>query len=219
MALKNKDGSFYKLSGPNPIMKDQQLWADGNYELHNMNWDVETQKAKSESNYNKKLPIKDSFLQELEKTKNEEKIDKNPIVEEKLPIKVYEIEKKEEEIIERKSIVSPDLKKQEEENDSEFEKTFIHCLPATIRTTKDDLYGDVYQTIKYGQPTSFEAIILDQQDLTMTIWTDTDKISIGSVLYPKCNFKRWWRVKTKEKKANGWIIVSIPSDYQPSFEG
>lgn len=217
MALKNKDGSFYKLAGPNPIMKDQQLWADGNYELHNMNWDVETQKAKSESNYNVKVPIKDSFLQELEKTKIEEKISDNSIVEEKLPIKVYEIEKKEE-IIERKSIVKPDLKKQEEENDSELEKTFIHCLPATIRTTKDDLYGDVYQTIKYGQPTSFEAIILDQQDFTMTVWTDTDKISIGSVLYPKCNFKRWWRVKAKEKKANGWIIVSIPSDYQPSFE-
>ena len=37
MVIKNKDGSEYKLRGPNPIMKNQNLW--DNFQIHNMNFD------------------------------------------------------------------------------------------------------------------------------------------------------------------------------------
>lgn len=98
-----------------------------------------------------------------------------------------------------------------------IEKTFIHCLPAYIQTKKDELYGETTQTIKYGNPTSFEGVLIEQNDLLMSLWTDVDDIGEESVLYPKTQFKRWWRVKQKRKQASGWILDSIPSDYQPSF--
>ena len=37
MVIKNKDGSEYKLSKPNPHMKNQLLW--DSFELHNMNFE------------------------------------------------------------------------------------------------------------------------------------------------------------------------------------
>ena len=37
--LKNKDGTPYKLSGPNPMMKNQEVW--GNFIVHNMEWEEE----------------------------------------------------------------------------------------------------------------------------------------------------------------------------------
>jgi len=33
MTLKNKDGSTYRLRGPNPLMREQELWRD--FKLHN----------------------------------------------------------------------------------------------------------------------------------------------------------------------------------------
>ena len=37
MAIKNKDGTDYRLKGPNPHMKNQLLW--DHFELHNMNFE------------------------------------------------------------------------------------------------------------------------------------------------------------------------------------
>ena len=34
MVIKNKDGTPYTLRGPNPLMKEQDLWAE--FQLHNM---------------------------------------------------------------------------------------------------------------------------------------------------------------------------------------
>ena len=36
MALKNKDGSLYTLQKPNPVMKQQSLWNNEKFILHNM---------------------------------------------------------------------------------------------------------------------------------------------------------------------------------------
>ena len=39
MVIKNKDGSVYKLQGPNPLMEDQAFWnALENFTLHNTEW-------------------------------------------------------------------------------------------------------------------------------------------------------------------------------------
>jgi hypothetical protein len=200
MALKNKDGSTYTLQKPNPAMKQQSLWNNEKYILHNMKWEPEVKEDKTivaptENNTNE-------FISELEKTKPEEKTE--------------EIENTP--IFERKTVVHQDLKRIEEETKSEIEKVFVHCLPATIRTKIDELYGDVIQTIQYGIPTSFEAVILNRRDMEFELWTDTDKITIGSVIYPKTKDKRWWKVKKKEPKADGFILYCINSDYQPSFD-
>jgi hypothetical protein len=198
MALKNKDGSTYTLAKPNPIMKHQSLWANEKYLLHNMKWKVEVFVDENDSNAIEENQVESSFIEELKQTKPE-------------------LEKITENIFEQKTVVQTDTKK-EEEKKSEINKIFVHCLPATIKIKTDDLYGDSYQTIQYGSPTSFEAVMLKQDDLSCEIWTDTDTIAIGSVIFPKINTKRWWRIKNKEKKANGWILYSITSDFQPSFD-
>jgi hypothetical protein len=227
MPLYNKDGSVYRLLGPNPAMEEQSTWAD--FQLHNMKWDSERYKDTMEVvPMQTDLHIKESFVSELEKTKPEvEKPKKEP----KHNITIRETateqpkenlsattEPQKEEVVERKSVVVPDKKREEEERGEEIDKTFIHCLPATIRTRRDDLYGDVTQTIQYGKPTSFEGVILLQSEMLLNVWTDSDKIGEGSVLYPRNNDKRWWRVKRREKKANGWLLNCLISDYQPSFE-
>lgn len=207
MALYNSDGTIYKLSGPNPVMKSQELW--NGFELHNMSWQEEkaedVNKVKPmETDFN----VKNLFLSELEQTKPEIKV-----------VETRPEPKEESQEIERKVVVIADKKDISESSDSldSIEKVFIHCLPAKLRERKDSLYGDSYNTIQYGKPTSFEGVVLKQEDLFVEIWTDVE-ISIGSILYPKENYKRWWRVQEKESKVKGWLLVATPSDYQPSFD-
>ena len=122
--------------------------------------------------------------------------------------------------IERKPLVQPDLQRQAEDAaaDNPIQKIFIHCLPAYLRERRDALYGDSYKTIQYGKPMSFEGVMLQQSDLAIEVWTDTDKITQGSILYPKTGYKRWWRVQDKTQKGGGWVLVATPSDHQPSFD-
>ena len=208
MALRNKDGTVYKLTSPNPVMKSQELWNE--FQVHNMKWEGE--KSEDTTLVNPLLSdfdVQDSFLEALDKakvTKPEIKVVETPVEQPQSTEK-----------IERKPIVHADAK-QEENNNSEIEKVYIHVLPAFLRERKDTLYGDSYKTIQYGKPTSFEGIILKQEDLFIEVWTDSDKIAIGSILFPKTNFKRWWRVQEKNEKAGGWVLTAMPSDYQPSFD-
>jgi len=202
MALKNKDGTPYRLASPNPVMKTQVLWGNEKFILHNMKWSGETYQDTMKA---EKTEKPQSFLSELEESK---------VIE--TPVKVQSKEERTSNIYEAKVEVHEDKQRIEEETKPEIEKIFIHLLPATIKTKIDDLYGDVKKTVFYGQPTSFEAVEIEHQDFYFKIWTEID-IGIGSILYPKTNNKRWWKVKSKEQKANGWLITSMPSDYQPSF--
>lgn len=203
MTLYNKDGSVYKLSGPNPAMKEQKLWGD--FVTHNMEWKPETSEDNTvvtplESDFF----VKESFLDALAAAKEDIKVTE---------IKTPEVQKPEF----RTPVVRHDSES-DVADPEQIQKTFIHCLPAQIRERKDSLYGEVYKTVKYGSPISFEAVIVAQTDFTLDVWTDTDKISRGSILYPKTGYKRWWRVQEKVQKESGWLLKSIPSDYQPSFD-
>lgn len=198
MVLKNKDGSTYQLTKPNPIMKEQSLWKGEKFILHNMNFISEkTVDEREIKPFESDIEVKDDFISELEETKKPEE---------------------QEPVFERVTITAPDTKRIEEEKKPEIEKIFIHCLPATIKTKHDELYGDVYQTIQYGKPTSFEAVLLKESDTYFEVWTDTDIADIGAVLFPKTNTKRWWKVKRRVRKSEGWILNCIMSEYQPSFD-
>lgn len=192
MTLYKKDGSVYKLAGPNPMMQEQNLW--NGFKTHNLQW----KKDLAEDNTPKVVPPveEDTFISALDKAKPEE-------------IKVLEPE------IERKPIVQPDLI--EEETSSEIEKIFIHCLPMITKIRKDSLYGESSKTIGYGKPTSFEGVVLNYNDFVIEIWTDAT-IEVGSIIYPKMNFKRWWQIKEKTPKESGWIIKGVISNVQPSFD-
>ena len=206
MTLRNKDGSLYKLAAPNPVMKTQEMW--GGYQVHNMQWEGE--KAKDANQVNpiaSDFDVQETFLSALDKAKSDIKV-----VETKSDSTNSQIE--------RKPVVQPDLQREElrASTDNGIEKTFIYCLPALLRTRQDSLYGDSYTTVQYGNPTSFEGVILKQQDLFIEIWTDTNSINNGSILFPKQGYKRWWRVQEKVEKGGGWVLSATPSDHQPSFD-
>ena len=67
MAIRNKDGTPYKLRSPNALMKNQQTWGD--FTVHNMNWNPtihsdDTGVSKVETDFQ----VRDSFVDELEKS-------------------------------------------------------------------------------------------------------------------------------------------------------
>ena len=211
MTLRNKDGTVYKLAAPNPVMKSQNLWEG--YTLHNMAWDPEKAEDNSVVNpISTGLSGRESFFESLDRAK-QEMLEALP----KPEIKVVEVNKPEIKVVETKPEKTPAPTKTLE-TDSSIEKTFIHALPARIRERKDSLYDDVYQTIQYDKPTSFEGVILSFEDLVFEVWTNSIQLGVGSIIYPKNNSKRWWRVQKTIAKSGGWIMFCIPSDEQPSFD-
>jgi hypothetical protein len=178
MPLKNKDGTVYKLKGPNPLMESQKLWTD--YTAHNLKFTKEI--VASEIPKTKIIEKKDDFISELEATKPVVTPPPSPIIPEKA-----------------------------------IETTYIHCFPAIVKESVHPIYGETYKTIQYIEPFSFEGVIINQQDLFIEVWT-TAEITENSVLYPKNESKRWWKVQKKMEKAQGWLLTGIPSDIKPVFD-
>ena len=98
-------------------------------------------------------------------------------------------------------------------------KVVIYCLPGVIKKGRDELYGDPRPSkIEYTKdPFTFEGIILLADDLSLTIWCPTDQVTVGSVLYPQNNDKRWWRVLSSTPNTEGWMLETGISDFQPQF--
>lgn len=187
MALKNRDGTDFKLNKPNPIMADQRLWEkEGKLIFHN-------KIGKSVILPDETRPVKPIVFdsQVIEKAKEVLKPTQEPVV-------VRQLE--------------------EPEVGNEIEdKVQIWCLPASYREYKDDLYGEKFRKIKYGNKFLFEAISLEQDDLTLMVWTNTKAVTEGSILFPRSHDKRWWRVQSIKEQDGGYIVCSMISDYQPKF--
>jgi hypothetical protein len=62
MVIKKKDGSFYKISGPNPLMNNQYLWKD--YKKYNFDWLPEVVKDETFINVIKDQEVKPEEKQE-----------------------------------------------------------------------------------------------------------------------------------------------------------
>jgi hypothetical protein len=194
MVIKNKDGSEYKLSKPNPHMKNQLLW--DSFELHNMNF--ENIKGLIKKN---KIEIKEN-IQELEELVKQEK----------------ELEVVKKEVKEAIKEVKEVIKEVAKEEESSVKKTLIYCLPAKIKFHEDILYGEVKKTINYDKKFKFEAVILNITDVSMDIWTNAIMIEKESILYPQNFEKRWWKVKNISSKFDGNILSCVLSSINPSFE-
>jgi hypothetical protein len=198
MTLYNKDGSIYKLSAPNPIMKEQQIWSK--FVVHNMKWKPEYREdgtvvlpLESDLSLEPKTQT-EIFLSELTDSKEEKKPEVTP------------------EPIEPVSKVEKSINTK-----NDIKKTFIYCLPANIKEKKDNLYGEIFKKLEYEKPTSFEAVIISQGDMLIEMWSDV-YFEQGSILYPRNGDKRWWKINEVSPKLGGWIIKGLPSQDQPSFE-
>jgi hypothetical protein len=86
MVIKNKDGSEYKLSKPNPHMKNQLLW--DSFELHNMNFENIKELVKKN-----KVEIKEK-VEEVEE--EEEAKEKEVVVKKEVKEAIKEVAKEEE---------------------------------------------------------------------------------------------------------------------------
>ena len=194
MVLKNKDGSVYRLRGPNLLLKEQNVWTK--YTIHNMRWNpvVQEDNIKIEP-LNTDFSIKDKFIDELNMTQPP----------------------KEEPIIERKPVVIKEKEKIKEKEDDGLKKSFIYCLPSILQKKIDNLYDEEFVTVTYGNPFSFEAVITEEHDLFLNFWTTTE-MDKESVIFPKTNHKRWWKIVDKEHKTGGYLYSCYPSSYQPHFE-
>lgn len=200
MVLRNKDGSIYRLKSPNELMKNQMIWHD--YVLHNMQWlssvyKHEEKVNKVQTNFNIPKESPKNFIEELEETKTVEIETQREV--EVIPVK----------------IVTPSHQTSAADN---IKKTFMFCLPARIVKKRDALYDEEYNSVEYENPFTFESVVILEQDLSYKFWA-TLKLENESVIYPKANSKRWWKVSGKENKGNGFIYNCIPSSYQPHFEG
>lgn len=177
MTIKNKDGSDYYYSKPNPVMNSQSLWPkDEPVKLHNK--------------FGKRF-----YGQDMESE----------------PELAEEVE---EEIEEVKIVQS--IEKPKEDTDSDIFE--VWCLPATIITKVDPLYGSHYNRIKYGEKFTFEAKVYETTDLYLQL-VAKQEIPVSSVIFPLNKDRRWWRVAGSEKYEDSgfWIITSQISDYQPNF--
>jgi len=191
MVIKNKDGSEYKLSKPNPHMKNQLLW--DSFELHNMNFENIKELIKKN-----KVEIKEIEVEEAEEIEVEEE-----------EVKAEEVKVQEVKVQEVKV---------EEKEEISVKKTLIYCLPARIKVHEDILYGEIKKIITYDKKFKFEAVILNITDIGMDIWTNAVVIEKESILYPQNFDKRWWKVNSISSKFDGKILSCVLSSMTPSFE-
>lgn len=207
MTIKNRDGSVYKLRGPNPIMEDQKIWTS--YQVHNLKPKVDAVHADEREPLNEQQSLNDDFTTELQETKPVEK----PAPKIEIPEPEPKIEK-----------IEPPVEKPKVVLPKGVYKTLSYCLPATMRDRSDGIYGNKYQTIQYGKPFPFDAVIIEEDDLYITIWTNLDTVTKGSIIYPKKmrdsvpDAQRWWRIQDKVSKNDGWLLTGYPSDFTPSFD-
>lgn len=187
MTIKNKDGTAFKLAGPNPLVLNQSFWG-GSIRFHNFEW--------------QSIITKENTGEEEEEVITHNFIDLKDITPEEIKVPI-------------KETIPPPKKKKVQDPTAGIERVFIHCLPAVVSKTYDALYDETREIVGYGQQFSFEGIIASSSDLALQIWTNL-KIDPRSILFISRE-RRWWRVDKSEPKAEGSLLTCVPSETHPSF--
>lgn len=195
MAIKNNDGTTFRLSHPNPNMSEQALWDESDkLIIHN--------KCGTKVVFDKNIrPLTMPLLEEEPEVNPKKTTYAVPVVD--------SINKKEDEYELPEEV-------QEELARSKIE---VWCLPAYIEEKVDPLYGETYSRVKYKKKFMFEAILQEQSDFHIFMWTTTGEVTEGSILYPRTYDKRWWRVAAigKDEAKGLYFIKGSITDYQPNF--
>jgi hypothetical protein len=204
MAVYKKDGTIYKLNGPNQIMFSQENWSC-----------FTTYNLKNISNFKIESDIPHVIIGS-KKEPSQRKDIISPIVENE--IKVENVVDKESIPVENKSIIKEPVVIEKEKNEFDgFDKTIIYCALAKRVEIKDDLYGETKLKIKFIEKFTFEAIVLSKNDFTFIFWTRIDKLTVNSVLYPQDDSKRWWEIKEIDSVPGGYKIACVITRNTPSF--
>lgn len=217
MVIKNKNGSEYKVRQPNPIMKNQEVWND--FVLHNMDFDgnvVENAEQKTKSN-KKKLVLG-----------SEKTIKTNDI-----PVVLPPVKKIEQD----DGFIIPDFSKPENEPEPtpqpkdeilrpksinqkllNYKKDVMYCMLAETKENFDPLYSEKSVKISYIKSLIFENIIISQSDIELIFWSHLDFLTKNSVVYPKDEHHRWWKIDVIRSAPDGKFFQCVPTTIQPSFK-
>ena len=213
MAIKDKDGNVYKLRGPNPLVKNRSDWDRSKMKLINMGeWKSETIEDHSTTKYEKENTI--DIAEELDLFEGPEQpksVSASNFIQE---LAQQEPEIKSEPIPEVTINVDRQLARVFKERGVEY-----YCAPVIGKNNYvDDLYGETYSTLKYGDKFLFDAVIIDQSDLQLQFWC-VKHITKDSVVYRKHQHggERWWRVNSLESKTGGYLCLAHISDVNPDF--
>lgn len=95
-------------------------------------------------------------------------------------------------------------------------KMLVHCLKAVREEHIDDLYGDKYHTINYKGKFTFEAILINVNDLSISLWSPTDNVTDSSIIFPEGDMK-WWKINSVKPSENGFLLEGTPSIDHPDF--
>lgn len=204
MAIKDKDGSVYKLRGPNPLLKTQDTWDERHVKLVNFGWDSVTVAdehnpvKKFEKDYN--IPDLGKLLEAHEEEGDDEDEDEDEVPD-------HDIE----EVPEGEPAIDHTTAEFLEKN-----KTIFQGVLTKETQITDDLYGETYTKRVYSGKIQFPAIVIQQTDLGMEFWTTQD-VTEHSVVYPQDGTKRWWRVTGSYQKSGGYVVTAVTSDVNPDF--
>jgi hypothetical protein len=99
----------------------------------------------------------------------------------------------------------------------------VYCLPSVQKKVHDELYGESYQRMTYGEKVLFESVLVEQSDFEVLMW-GSFQCESGSILYPS-RYKdgpglgehRWWKVTKCDPYEGGFLLRGVPSSYQPDF--
>jgi len=238
MAIRNKDGSVYKLSSPNPLVKDQNKWdiKKEKVVLHNCIWENITISDdgvvhEHSSDFGKLGKITNAWMKlddaedvVVVPAPNAETVVvdyiEKPIFEENQEV----IKSTQPVIVEKPLLANANKEKLVpviKEEKPVFtvprlkNKVLMHCLPAHTVSRQTSFYEETFFRIKYGEKFIFEAVLIDGSDLEIVFWsTDPDqRVTNHSVVYP-FSWVVWHEYYKKENRVpfdeyRWWKVVEI----------
>ena len=200
MVIKRKDGSEYKIRGPNKLLMEQDFWYnDERLQLHNFD------------NIGEKIEVSVAEpvieVQAVETPIIAEPVIPTAVVEVVGPVPDPVVE-------EPKVILEPVGQSQYRKR----ERFYLFCLPTEKVESIDPLYGDVSVRYKYGEPFKFQACAVEDGDARMVYWTTIGKVAEQSVIFHPSRL-RWWKVQgvVNEPSGDGWLLHCGPSNVKPDF--
>jgi len=191
MAIKNKDGSTYSFSKPPQAMEQQTFWD-------------KTEKIIFHNKFGEKV-----FREDIQP----------PLVAEppQREVKIVDFKEVAKQVEDEIKIVQA----LEESKSKPLHEDIVEvwCLPCLeYAENVDELYGESYANVKYGEKFTFRARLLRIEDLHVEFVTETSvKLQPESVIYPKMKNRRWWKIKDMKEVKGYHVYLGMISDFQPAF--
>ena len=221
--IKDKNGNIYVLEGPNKLAEGQCSWNMDSLEFYNLKWDD------IYFNKNAQPSTKNSLNSTIGQEVRYPAPVKEPLVQ-PAPVQSAPVQ-------EERETSSND--KDSKWSDYKFpllkRKVLMHCLPAIIKTGQDNLYGEKWIKVSYGEKFIFPSVVTKNSDLSLEFWTTdpNNKLENKSIIFPFCyevynprtsNYdrvpydeNRWWKISEKVSKDIGWLFTAVPSQDNPDF--